>query len=118
MKRACQLIEYPVRSKSYRNRRDRQTNLGTTEMLTLVRESPVPDTYELLFATLEGDTRGIAFPCDVQGHVDLDALSDSSRNTYFYARAVVGRVFARPAVQRRRTDHAGRIEADSSLGGW
>ena len=102
-------------------------------MLSLVREAPalsgsaahkrfgegeimstvVPDTYELLFATLEGNTRGIAFPCDAQGHVDLDALSDSSRNTYFYARAVVGRVFARPAVQRRRTDHAGRIEADS-----
>ena len=102
-------------------------------MLSLVREAPalssstaherfgegeimstaVPDTYELLFATLEGNARGIAFPCDAQGHVDLDALSDSSRNTYFYARAVVGRVFARPAVQRRQTDHAGRIEADS-----
>ena len=102
-------------------------------MLSLVREAPalsssaahkrfgegeimstaVPDTYELLFATLEGNTRGITFPCDAQGRVDLDALSDSSRNTYFYARAVVGRVFARPAVQRRRTDHAGRIEADS-----
>ena len=82
---------------------------GEGEIMSTV----VPDTYELLFATLEGDTRGIAFPCDAQGHVDLDALSDSSRNTYFYARAVVGRVFARPAVHRRRTDHAGRIEADS-----
>ena len=81
---------------------------GEGEIMSTV----VPDTYELLFATLEGDTRGIAFPCDAQGHVDLDALSDSSRNTYFYARAVIGRVFARPAVQRRRTDHADRIEAD------
>ena len=73
------------------------------EMLTLVRSRTAPDTYELLFAALERGTRGVTFPCDAQGHVDLDALSDSSRNAYFYARAVVGRVFARPAVHRRRT---------------
>jgi hypothetical protein len=31
------------------------------------------ETYELQFAALEGGAHGVAFPCDAQGHVDLDA---------------------------------------------
>jgi hypothetical protein len=71
------------------------------------------ETYELQFAALEGGAHGVAFPCDAQGHVDLDALNGPSRNTYFYARAVVGRVFARPSVHRRQNQRIDAIEDDS-----
>jgi len=39
-------------------------------------------------------------PCDAQGHVDLDRLSDDLRQDYFFARTLVGCSFARPAVER------------------
>ena len=72
-------------------------------MLSFVQftSATLADTYELRFAALEGGAHGVAFPCDAQGHVNLDALSDTSRNAYLYARAVVGAVFARPAVEAR-----------------
>jgi hypothetical protein len=54
--------------------------------------------YELRFNSLFNPGRGCAFPCDAQGHVDLDALSDQARNAYFYARAVVGRELSLPSV--------------------
>jgi hypothetical protein len=57
--------------------------------------------YELRFRSLFDEGRGYAFPCDARGHVDMDALSDRARNNYFYARTVVGREFATPAVQAR-----------------
>jgi len=55
--------------------------------------------FELRFCPLFTDRRGYAFPCDRDGHVDLDALSERARNNYFYARAVVGREVAVPVVQ-------------------
>jgi hypothetical protein len=55
--------------------------------------------YELRFRSLFDEGRAYAFPCDEAGHVDLDALSDRARNNYLYARSVIGREFARPAVQ-------------------
>lgn len=55
--------------------------------------------YELRFRSLFDEGRAYAFPCDAQGHVDLDALSDRARDNYLYARTVVGREFATPAVQ-------------------
>jgi len=57
--------------------------------------------YELRFRSLFDEGRGYAFPCDAGGRVDMDALSDRARNNYFYARTVVGREFATPAVQLR-----------------
>lgn len=56
--------------------------------------------YELRFQSLFNEGRALAFPCDAQGHVDMDALSDRARGNYLYARAVVGREFATPAVLR------------------
>jgi hypothetical protein len=35
---------------------------------------------------------------DVDGRVDIDSLSDSARNNYFYARTVIGRELSMPAV--------------------
>jgi hypothetical protein len=55
--------------------------------------------YELRFQSLSHAGRGFAFPCDHQGRVDLDQLSERARINYFYARAVVGRELAVPAVQ-------------------
>ncbi len=55
--------------------------------------------YELRFHSLFQEGRAYAFPCDAQGHVDLDALSERARLNYLYARAVVGRELSTPAVR-------------------
>ena len=55
--------------------------------------------FELHFQSLFDSGRGYAFPCDPTGKVDLDQLSDRARNNYLYARAVVGRELALPAVR-------------------
>jgi hypothetical protein len=57
--------------------------------------------YELRFQSLFDAGRAYAFPCDAEGHVDMDALSDKALNNYLYARAVVGGEFLTPSVQRR-----------------
>ena len=58
---------------------------------------PTMTQYELRYQSLV-DGRGYAFPCDPEGHVDLDQLSDRARNDYLFARALVGRDMAAPAV--------------------
>jgi hypothetical protein len=55
--------------------------------------------FELRFDPLFDAGRGFAFPCDERGRVDLDALSERARCNYFYARTVVGRDLACPAVR-------------------
>lgn len=57
--------------------------------------------YEITFRSLFRDGRGLAFPCDAGGRVNLDDLSDGARNNYLYARALVGREFAAPSVEQR-----------------
>jgi hypothetical protein len=56
--------------------------------------------FELRFESLFQPGRAMAFPCDSQGFVEMDRLSDRARRNYLYARAVVGREFAMPAVVR------------------
>jgi hypothetical protein len=56
-------------------------------------------TFQLCFRSLFQSGRGFAFPCDGNGHVDLDALSDRARTNYLYARAMVGRELSVPAVE-------------------
>jgi hypothetical protein len=55
--------------------------------------------FQLRFRPLSGTGRGYCFPCDPGGRVDLDALGARDRNDYFFARTVIGRELARPAVQ-------------------
>lgn len=55
--------------------------------------------WTLLFRPLYRAGRAFAFPCDSQGRVDLDAMSERARNNYFYARAMMGRELAYPSVQ-------------------
>ena len=56
-------------------------------------------TYEIRFRSLFRGS-GLCFPCDEQGNVELDALSDRARENYFYARHVVGTEYAYPTVCR------------------
>ncbi|MBE7942198.1 MULTISPECIES: hypothetical protein [Ramlibacter] len=62
--------------------------------------------YQLMFRSLFNAGRGLAFPCDARGQVDLDRLSEHSRTNYLYARAVVGREYALPTVEARAGDGA------------
>lgn len=54
--------------------------------------------FALFFQSLFNEGRGLAFPCDARGRVQLDQLSERARHNYLYARAVVGREYAVPAV--------------------
>ena len=56
--------------------------------------------FVLRFESLFDPGRGLAFPCDEHGQVTLDALTERARRNYFYARVVVGREYATPAVVR------------------
>ena len=58
-----------------------------------------PTQYELRFQSLFGTGQGYVFPCDPKGRVDLNQLSDRARNNYLFARALVGRELAVPAVR-------------------
>jgi hypothetical protein len=55
--------------------------------------------YELIFQSLFHAGRALVFPCDATGTVEIDVLSERARNNYLYARAVMGREFAAPAVR-------------------
>jgi hypothetical protein len=55
--------------------------------------------YQLCFRSLFHSGRGFAFPCDPQGQVDMDRMSENARNNYLYARAMVGRELSAPAVE-------------------
>jgi hypothetical protein len=55
--------------------------------------------YELRFQSLFDEGRAYAFSCDEAGHVDIDTLSSQARLNYFYARTVIGREVAMPAVR-------------------
>jgi hypothetical protein len=54
--------------------------------------------YELRFTDLFNRGRAYAFPCDAQGHVNMDDLADRARNNYLYARAAVGVELSLPIV--------------------
>ncbi len=56
-------------------------------------------TFVLRFQSLFDTGHAYAFPCDAVGHVDMDALDERARNTYLFARAVVGFEVSRPKVQ-------------------
>lgn len=68
-----------------------------------IPEPPAPTEarYELRFQSLFDEGRALAFPCDAGGQVDMDALSSAARRNYLYARTLIGREFATPAVRPR-----------------
>jgi hypothetical protein len=64
-------------------------------------DTAVRPRYETRFCSLLDEGGELAFPCDAQGKVNLDGLSDRARNKYFYARALIGREFAAPVILPR-----------------
>jgi hypothetical protein len=79
----------------------------TGDGLTFSHETPtsaamnMPSTcadFEIRFDDLFHCGRWLTFPCDAQGRVDIDALSERSRNNYLYARAMVGREYSMPSL--------------------
>jgi hypothetical protein len=58
-------------------------------------------THELRFESLFRPGRGLAFPCDERGRVDIDAFSERLRSSYFFARGMIGHEYATPRVVRR-----------------
>ena len=65
-------------------------------MKSHVAEQILP--YQLRFQSLFAPGRALSFPCDAEGRVELDVLTERARDNYLYARAVIGREFATPAV--------------------
>jgi hypothetical protein len=55
--------------------------------------------FQLSYRSLFNSGRGYAFPCDAQGRVDLDALSERARINYLFARAMVGRELSLPVFE-------------------
>ena len=68
-------------------------------MNALSAPSPSSSRHELRFHPLDDSRPVFAFRCDARGDVDLDQLSHRDRNNYLYARASIGREFARPSVE-------------------
>jgi hypothetical protein len=60
---------------------------------------PTTNLFQLCFRSLFDSGRGFSFPCDPKGQVDLDGLSERARNNYLFARAMVGRELAMPAIE-------------------
>jgi hypothetical protein len=57
--------------------------------------------YEIRFQSLFHEGRALAFPCDSEGHVDLDSVNERLRNNYLFARAMLGREYAMPVILAR-----------------
>ena len=57
-----------------------------------------PASVELRFVHRRNERESLAFPCDAQGRVDLDALDERRRNQYLFARALMGRDYAFPVL--------------------
>ncbi|MBC7482911.1 MAG: hypothetical protein H7337_13650 [Rhizobacter sp.] len=57
--------------------------------------------FEIRYQSLFHEGRGLSFPCDADGHVPLDSLSERALENYLYARAVVGREYAYPSIGPR-----------------
>lgn len=67
-------------------------------MNTLPQCTAAQSHYELRFVSLFNRGRGFAFPCDANGRVEIDQLSERGRLNYFYARVVVGFELSGPTV--------------------
>ncbi len=55
--------------------------------------------FELRFTSLFHPGRGFAFPCDADGLVDMDAMSERARSNYLFVRALMGREYGAPMLR-------------------
>lgn len=67
--------------------------------MNALASAPRRPLHELRFMSLFNEGRGLTFPCDAGGQVDLDGLSERARQNYFYARTFIGREFFLPSIQ-------------------
>ena len=67
-------------------------------MLNTATRLRARNAFELRFESLFNAGRGLAFPCDAQGGVDLDSLSQRARINYSIARSTIGRDYSVPRV--------------------
>lgn len=58
-----------------------------------------PTTCELRYESLSNAGRALCFPCDEQGHVPLDELSERALANLLFVRAAVGRDYAYPMIR-------------------
>lgn len=72
---------------------------------------PCASEFEVHFRSLLRHGVELAVPCDREGHVDLDGLSQRIKTEYLFARAMVGREYAVPTVRRH---DAGPYGVDAS----
>ena len=61
--------------------------------------------YVVRFQSLFHEGRALCFPCDREGHVDMDALGPMAIENYLFARAMVGREYAVPEVESMLVTH-------------
>ena len=61
--------------------------------------TPAATGFELEFQSLLRKSRSLTFSCDSEGRVDLDAMSERVRNSYFFARATIGLEYSSPVVR-------------------
>jgi hypothetical protein len=71
-------------------------------------QAPEPE-LELRYESLHQSGHAFSFPCNANGEVDLNALGERLRGSYFFVRALVGREFTYPCVVRRHCGDALRI---------
>jgi hypothetical protein len=83
------------------NRIHQETMMNTTLSTSQTQRAA----FELHFRSLYHEGRGYTFPCDAEGHVDLDAMSERLRTNYLYVRALMGRDYSAPAVRTVHTVH-------------
>ncbi len=55
--------------------------------------------FQLRFQSLFHSGRALTFPCNANGDVLMDELSERARENYLFARAVIGHEYANPVVQ-------------------
>ncbi len=74
-------------------------NLDSPDAPDALAEARALPTHLLHFEPLTAGEAGLDIPCDPHGRVGLDALGDKLRNDYFFARTLIGRLFAAPTVR-------------------
>lgn len=66
--------------------------------MNIASQANPSSSHQIRFQSLHHEGRAMAFPCDAKGQVHLDSLSERARQNYLFARAVVGREYAHPAI--------------------
>ncbi|MEK8033403.1 hypothetical protein AACH06_21500 [Ideonella sp. DXS29W] len=90
--------QYPMRSDSLTL--FAHTGLTSHSAPAAALSAPMSTCYEVRFRSLFHAGRGVTFPCDADGQVLLEGLSERARSAYHRARALVGSEYAVPEVQR------------------